>query len=199
MVISLFATVFKHIIFLVKGAIHISADNDINNSKCEVPDCGNRVLNLGLWPRKRTDTMRPYNAASPSLRSIWSKCHSPASQPSKRKVLNADEGKRMDSLLKALYGKQGSGIFAERKEKWQSWFKIWIVPCPFPTLLNWATYSEILLMASTCKSKKYSHFEVKKHFLSFLIQDWHYVLTNFSKLLYDWKHRKELSCDKKHH
>lgn len=60
---------------------------------------------------------------------------------------------------------KGIGVRRERKQLWKgrekknidsewSMFEIWIIPRPLPTILNWATYSDIFLMASTYKMIK---------------------------------------------
>ena len=67
-----------------------------------------------------------------------------------------------------LIWKEDSGTCSKKREMTKSEFKIWFVPCPFPTLLSWATYSEIFLMASTYKRKKSSHILKPKNTLFFL-------------------------------
>lgn len=112
--------------------------------------------------------MRLHHAAPPSSRSIWSKCHTPASQPIKKKRSKCQQMEADGFIGYKLIWKEDSGTCSKKREMTKSEFKIWFVPCPFPTLLSWATYSEIFLMASTYKRKKSSHILKPKNTLFFL-------------------------------
>lgn len=108
------------------------------------------ILNLlKLWGRsfpefqqqivqtKSSSTLFIHHAASPSRRSIWSKCHTPAKSKSTER--SADIEKKYKHLLQ------------------DHWSVIeWFIPCPFPTILNWATNFATLLMASTCQTNQAS-------------------------------------------